>query len=60
MYSDNGFFDYFGGKYVAEVLRRPLDELETAFHHYMKDPQFLAELAEILSLIHISEPTRPY
>ena len=47
MYSDNGFFDNFGGKYVAEVLRRPLDELETAFHHYMKDPQFLAELAEI-------------
>ena len=47
MYSTNGFFDNFGGKYVAEVLRRPLDELETAFHHYMQDPQFLAELAEI-------------
>ena len=26
--SDNGFFDNYGGKYVAEVLRRPLDELE--------------------------------
>ena len=30
MYSNNGFFDDFGGKYVAEVLRRPLDELEKA------------------------------
>ena len=29
--SNNGFFDNFGGKYVAEVLRRPLDELEVAF-----------------------------
>ena len=26
--SQDGFFDRFGGKYVAEVLRRPLDELE--------------------------------
>ena len=32
IHSDKGFFDTFGGKYVAEVLRRPLDELETAFH----------------------------
>ncbi len=47
MESNQGFFDRFGGKYVAEVLRRPLDELEQAFHHYMKDPKFLAELHEI-------------
>ena len=26
-HSIDGFFDNFGGKYVAEVLRRPLDEL---------------------------------
>ena len=36
MYSNNGFFDDFGGKYVAEVLRRPLDELEKAFNEAMK------------------------
>ena len=30
-HSENGFFNEFGGKYVAEVLRRPLDELEVAF-----------------------------
>ncbi len=47
MESNQGFFDRFGGKYVAEVLRRPLDELEQAFRRYMKDPEFLAELHEI-------------
>ena len=47
MKSNQGFFDRFGGKYVAEVLRRPLDELEAAFRHSMKDPKFLAELHEI-------------
>lgn len=47
MKSNQGFFDRFGGKYVAEVLRRPLDELEVAFRHSMKDPKFLAELHEI-------------
>ena len=46
-HSDNGFFDSFGGKYVAEVLRRPLDELEVAFNEAMKDPSFLEELETI-------------
>ena len=47
IHSDKGFFDTFGGKYVAEVLRRPLDELETAFHEAMNDPEFLQELKTI-------------
>lgn len=42
-----GYFDRFGGKYVAEVLRRPLDELETAFGEAMKDESFMAELEEL-------------
>ena len=46
-HSDNGFFDTFGGKYVAEVLRRPLDELEVAFKEAMADPTFLQELQTI-------------
>ena len=46
-HSDNGFFDSFGGKYVAEVLRRPLDELEVAFNEAMKDPFFIEELETI-------------
>lgn len=47
MESDNGFFGRFGGKYVAEVLRRPLDELEAAFKKHMQDKDFLSELDEI-------------
>lgn len=47
IHSDKGFFDTFGGKYVAEVLRRPLDELETDFHEAMNDPEFLQELKTI-------------
>ena len=47
MYSNNGFFDDFGGKYVAEVLRRPLDDLETAFHEAMTDETSLTELETI-------------
>ena len=46
-HSDNGFFDTFGGKYVAEVLRRPLDELEAAFNKAIKDPLFIKELETI-------------
>ena len=46
-HSDNGFFDRFGGKYVAEVLRSQLDELEVAFNKAMKDPAFLKEFATI-------------
>ena len=46
-HSDNGFFDRFGGKYVAEVLRSQLDELEAAFNKAMKDPAFLEEFATI-------------
>ena len=42
-----GFFDEYGGKYVAEVLRRPLDELEQAFTEAMKDQSFLDELEQI-------------
>lgn len=46
-HSENGFFDNFGGKYVAEVLRRPLDELELAFNEAIKDPLFIKELETI-------------
>lgn len=46
-YSTEGFFGQYGGKYVAEVLRRPLDELEQAFTKAMNDRSFLDELAII-------------
>ena len=45
--SYNGFFGKYGGMYVAEVLRRPLDELKQSFDHYMNDREFLDELDAI-------------
>ena len=45
--SDYGFFGKYGGKYVAEIMRRPLDELKEAFDFYMKDKDFLEELDTI-------------
>lgn len=45
--STDGFFNEYGGKYVAEVLRRHLDELQSAFKHYMQDKEFLDELNTI-------------
>ncbi len=59
MESNGGFFGRFGGKYVAEVLRRPLDELETAFKHYMNDKEFLDEL-EIIRRDYIGRETPLY
>lgn len=46
-YSTDGFFGQFGGKYVAEVLRHPLDELEISFKEAMADKKFLQELETI-------------
>lgn len=42
--SVDGFFGEYGGKYVPEVLRAAVDELDEAFHKYIKDPEFLEEL----------------
>ena len=40
----NDYFGQFGGRYAAEVLRTPLDELQAAFTEAVVDPEFLAEL----------------
>jgi tryptophan synthase beta chain len=45
--SDEGFFGEFGGKYVGEILRRPLDELKEAFNNDMNDTSFIEELNEL-------------
>ena len=39
----NGHFGHYGGRFVAETLMGPLDELEQAYYRYVKDPDFLAE-----------------
>jgi tryptophan synthase beta chain len=41
---EHGHFGPWGGRYVAETLMLPLDELTEAYNHYIKDPEFLAEL----------------
>ncbi|WP_258443043.1 tryptophan synthase subunit beta [Helicobacter sp. 16-1353] len=54
--SENGYFGDYGGKYVAEVLRAPLDELENAFKKAIKDSSFLNELNALRSE-YIGRPT---
>ena len=40
----NDYFGRFGGRYAAEVLRTPLDELQAAFTDAIADPAFRADL----------------
>jgi tryptophan synthase beta chain len=44
----NDYFGAFGGRYVAEMLRTPLDELQEAFLAAMDSQAFLAELRGVL------------
>jgi tryptophan synthase beta chain len=43
-----GHFGKYGGRFVPEVLMAPLEELEHAFHAASRDPEFKAELADLL------------
>ncbi len=43
-----GHFGPYGGRFVPEVLMAPLEELELAFREASADPQFKAELADLL------------
>jgi tryptophan synthase beta chain len=44
----NGRFGAYGGTYVPEILMPALVELEAAFLDAQDDPDFQAELAELL------------
>jgi tryptophan synthase beta chain len=46
---ERGHFGPFGGRFVAETLMAPLDELNAAYRKYMQDPGFQAELDEDLA-----------
>lgn len=39
-----GHFGPYGGVFVAETLMAPIQELTEAYHRYLADPEFLAEL----------------
>jgi len=41
---ERGHFGKFGGRFVAETLMAPLDELNAAYQKYLCDPDFQAEL----------------
>ncbi|MDC7289702.1 tryptophan synthase subunit beta [Blautia schinkii] len=43
-----GRFGEFGGQYIPETLMRAVQELEEAYEHYKNDPQFNAELDDLL------------
>jgi tryptophan synthase beta chain len=44
MPDSRGHFGIYGGKFVAETLMVPLQELQNAYDKYLSDPDFLAEL----------------
>ena len=46
---ERGHFGTFGGRFVAETLMAPLDELNAAYRKYMQDPDFQAELDKDLA-----------
>src|SRR5712671_4026159 len=43
-----GHFGPYGGRFVPEVLMAPLEELEQAYHAAAADPEFRAELDDLL------------
>ncbi|MBW4613582.1 MAG: tryptophan synthase subunit beta [Desmonostoc vinosum HA7617-LM4] len=54
-----GRFGKFGGKYVPETLMPALSELETAFQQYRNEPNFQAELQNLLK-DYVGRPTPLY
>ncbi len=41
---EGGHFGPYGGRFVAETLMAPLEELTEAYHHFLQDEAFVAEL----------------
>ena len=44
MPDENGHFGPYGGRFVAETLMGPLEELRLAYEKYCTDPEFISEL----------------
>ncbi len=43
-----GLFGIHGGQYIPETLMNAVIELEEAYNHYKSDPEFIAELDDLL------------
>ncbi len=54
-----GRFGIHGGQYIPETLMNAVIELEQAYEHYKSDPDFLAELEELLR-DYAGRPSRLY
>ena len=48
MTNPRGRFGEFGGQYVPETLMNELIHLEAAYDHYKNDPEFVAELDDLM------------
>ena len=46
---EQGHFGSYGGRYVPETLIAGLDELEKAYEHYRRQPEFQQQLYELLA-----------
>ena len=54
-----GRFGIHGGQYIPETLMNAVIELEEAYNHYKEDPQFQAELNDLLNN-YAGRPSRLY
>ena len=54
-----GRFGIHGGQYIPETLMNAVIELEEAYNHYKDDPEFNAELTELLNE-YAGRPSRLY
>ena len=43
-----GRFGEYGGQYIPETLMPAVQEVEEAYNKYSKDPEFIAELDDLL------------
>ena len=59
MTNPKGRFGIHGGQYIPETLMNAVQELEAAYEHYKNDPEFQAELTELLN-DYAGRPSRLY
>lgn len=55
----NGRFGIHGGQYIPETLMNAVNELDEAYNYYKDDPEFNAELTELLNE-YAGRPSRLY
>ena len=55
----NGRFGIHGGQYIPETLMNAVIELEKAYEHYKKDPDFIKEFEDLLHN-YVGRPSRLY